>query len=57
MKQDELAELAGISIATLKRAESEREVPISDDTIQLIKQTLEANGIVFLGMTGLRRLQ
>jgi DNA-binding transcriptional regulator YiaG len=56
MKQDELAELAGISIATLKRAESEREVPISDDTIQLIKQTLEANGIVFLGMTGLRRL-
>jgi transcriptional regulator with XRE-family HTH domain len=57
MKQDELAELAGISIATLKRAESEREVPISEDTIQLIKQTLEANGIVFLGMTGLRRLQ
>ncbi len=57
MKQEELAELAGISIATLKRAESEREVPISDDTIQLIKQTLEANGIVFLGMTGLRRLQ
>jgi DNA-binding LacI/PurR family transcriptional regulator len=57
MKQDELAELAGISIATLKRAESEREVPISEETIQLIKQTLEANGIVFLGMTGLRRLQ
>jgi transcriptional regulator with XRE-family HTH domain len=56
MKQDELAELAGISIATLKRAESEREVPISDDTIQLIQETLQANGIIFLGMTGLRRL-
>jgi transcriptional regulator with XRE-family HTH domain len=56
MKQEELAELAGISIATLKRAESEREVPISDDTIQLIQETLQANGIIFLGMTGLRRL-
>ena len=54
MKQEELAELAGISIATLKRAESEREVPISEETIQLVKETLEANGVVFLDMTGVR---
>ena len=54
MKQDELAQLAGVSIATLKRAESEREVPISEETIHLIKETLEANGIIFLGMTGVR---
>ncbi len=54
MKQDELAELAGISIATLKRAESEREVPISEETIQLIKDTLEVNGIIFLDMIGVR---
>jgi transcriptional regulator with XRE-family HTH domain len=54
MKQEELAELAGISIATLKRAESEREVPISEETIQLIKDTLEVNGIIFLDMIGVR---
>lgn len=54
MKQDELAQLAGVSIATLKRAESEREVPISEETLNLIKETLEANGIIFLGMTGVR---
>lgn len=54
MKQDELAELAGVSVATLKRAESEREVPISEETINLIKETLEANGVIFLGMNGVR---
>lgn len=54
MKQDELAQLAGVSIATLKRAESEREVPISEETLNLIKETLEANGVIFLGMTGVR---
>ena len=54
MKQDELAQLAGVSIATLKRAESEREVPISEETLHLIKETLEANGVIFLGMTGVR---
>lgn len=54
MKQEELAELAGISIATLKRAESEREVPISEETIQLVRETLEVNGIVFLDMIGVR---
>lgn len=54
MKQDELAQLSGISVATLKRAESEREVPISEETLNLIKETLEANGIIFLGMTGVR---
>lgn len=54
MKQDELAELAGISVATLKRAESERDVPISEETIQLIRETLESCGVIFLGMNGVQ---
>lgn len=54
MKQDELAELAGISVATLKRAESERDVPISEETIQLIREALESRGVIFLGMRGVR---
>lgn len=55
MRQDELAELAGVSVATLKRAESEREVPISEEAVTAIQETLEANGIIFLGMLGVRR--
>lgn len=54
MKQDELAELAGISVATLKRAESERDVPISEETIQLIRETLESCGVIFLDMNGVQ---
>lgn len=57
MRQEELAELAKVSIATLKRAESEREVPISEEAITAIQETLEANGIVFLGSLGVRLAQ
>lgn len=54
MTQAELAELVDLSIVTIKRAESEREVPISSEAVDLIKQTLEANGIDFIGVVGVK---
>ncbi len=54
MSQAELAELVDLSIVTIKRAESEREVPISSEAVDLIKQTLEANGIDFIGVVGVK---
>ena len=54
MSQHELAELVDLSVVTIKRAESEREVPISFETVELIKETLEANGIDFIGVVGVK---
>ena len=54
MSQAELAELVDLSIVTIKRAESEREVPISAETVEFIQQTLEANGIDFIGVVGVK---
>jgi DNA-binding transcriptional regulator YiaG len=54
MSQHELAELVDLSVVTIKRAESEREVPISSETVELIKETLEANGIDFIGVVGVK---
>lgn len=54
MSQAELAELVDLSIVTIKRAESEREVPISSETVDLIKETLEANGVKFIGVVGVK---
>ena len=54
MSQTELAELLDVSVITIKRAESEREVPIAIKTIELIKETLEANGIDFIGVVGVK---
>lgn len=54
MSQAELAELVDLSVVTIKRAESEREVPISSEAVDLIKQTLEANGIDFIGVVGVK---
>lgn len=54
MSQAELAELTELSIVTIKRAESERDVPISNEAVDLIKQTLEANGIDFIGVVGVK---
>lgn len=48
LKQSELAELAGISLQTLKNIERGASDP-RVSTLDLIKNTLESEGVEFLG--------
>jgi hypothetical protein len=43
----DLAKATGLSIPTIKRAESERDVSISGDAVDAIRTALEAAGIEF----------
>lgn len=54
MSQRELGDLTDLSVVTIKRAESEREVAISAEAIDYIKHTLEANSIEFIGVVGVK---
>jgi transcriptional regulator with XRE-family HTH domain len=47
LSQADIAEATGLSMPTIKRAESERVVPISDDSIAAIRAALEAAGVEF----------
>ena len=47
LSQADIAKKTGLSVPTIKRAESEREVPISDDSIAAIRAALEAAGVEF----------
>jgi transcriptional regulator with XRE-family HTH domain len=48
LSQKEVAEATGLSLPTIKRAESERDVSISADTLAAIRTALEAAGVTFL---------
>lgn len=48
MSQKQVAEATGLSLPTIKRAESEREVSISAETLTLIRTALEQAGVTFL---------
>lgn len=50
--QAEVAEAAGLSLPTIKRAESDRDVPISPDAIAAIRAALEAAGVEFIAENG-----
>ena len=47
-----LAQAAGVSISTVKRAEDAGPQPVSDDAVLTIRAALEAVGISFLDDTG-----
>ncbi len=47
-----LAQAAGISVSTVKRAEDTGPQPVSDDAVFTIRAALEAVGISFLDDTG-----
>ena len=47
LSQSDVARDTGLSLPTIKRAESQREVPISDDAMEAIQVVLEAAGVEF----------
>jgi len=47
LSQGDIARAAGLSLPTIKRAESDREVSISDESIALIRKALESAGVEF----------
>jgi transcriptional regulator with XRE-family HTH domain len=52
LSQTEVAEAAGISIPTLKRAEAGGPIKVADDTIAAIAKTLEKAGVEFIAENG-----
>lgn len=48
VSQQDVAEATGLSVPTIRRAESEREVPISEESIRLIQSVLEGWGAEFI---------
>jgi transcriptional regulator with XRE-family HTH domain len=47
LSQADIAEATGLSLPTIKRAESERDVVISRESIDAIRAALESAGVVF----------
>ena len=45
--QADIAMATGLSLPTIKRAESERKVSVSDDAVDAIRAALEAAGVEF----------
>jgi len=56
LSQGDIADATGLSLPTIKRAESDREVSISDEAIALIRKALESAGVEFTngGRPGVR---
>ncbi|WP_065324590.1 helix-turn-helix transcriptional regulator [Tritonibacter mobilis] len=50
--QKQLAEAAGVSIPTIKRAEGAAKATVSSDAQQKIKSTLQAAGVEFIPENG-----
>lgn len=52
LSQAEIAEATGLSLPTIKRAESDREVSVSLDAIASIRAALEKAGVIFVEENG-----
>jgi transcriptional regulator with XRE-family HTH domain len=52
LSQAEVAEAAGVSIPTLKRAESGGPIKVADETIAAIAKALEKAGVEFIAENG-----
>ena len=52
LSQAEVAEAAGVSIPTLKRAEAGGPIKVADDTIATIVKALEKAGVEFIAENG-----
>jgi transcriptional regulator with XRE-family HTH domain len=50
--QADIAAATGLSLPTIRRAESEREVSVSIDAIATIRAALEAAGVEFIAENG-----
>jgi transcriptional regulator with XRE-family HTH domain len=47
LSQADIAKATGLSLPTIRRAESEREVSVSEGAIEAIQRALEAAGVEF----------
>jgi transcriptional regulator with XRE-family HTH domain len=52
LSQAEVAEAAGVSIPTLKRAEAGGPIKVADDTMATIAKALEKAGVEFIAENG-----
>lgn len=52
LSQADVAAATGFSLPTIKRAESDREVSVSADTIEAIRKAIEAAGVEFIPENG-----
>lgn len=52
LSQAEIAEATGLSLPTIKRAESDRDVSISAEAIITIQRALELAGVEFIAENG-----
>jgi transcriptional regulator with XRE-family HTH domain len=52
LSQYDIAAATGLSLPTIKRAESEREVSVSEDALDAIRAALEAAGVIFIEADG-----
>lgn len=52
LSQADIAERTGLSLPTIKRAESERNVSVSDDAVAAIRAALESAGVEFIAENG-----
>jgi transcriptional regulator with XRE-family HTH domain len=52
LSQDDIARATGLSLPTIRRAESEKDVSISKDAVAAIVTALEAAGVEFIPENG-----
>jgi hypothetical protein len=52
LSQVQISKATGLSVPTIKRAESERDVVVSENAVALIRSVLEAAGVVFVHENG-----
>jgi transcriptional regulator with XRE-family HTH domain len=52
LQQTDIAKATGLSLPTIKRAESERDVSVSPETVAAIRAALEAAGVEFIAENG-----
>lgn len=52
LSQADIAAATGLSLPTIKRAESDRDVPVSAEAIFAIRSALEAAGVEFIAENG-----
>jgi transcriptional regulator with XRE-family HTH domain len=48
LSQADVAAATGLSLPTIKRVESERDVPVSQETLAAVRAMLETAGVEFL---------
>jgi transcriptional regulator with XRE-family HTH domain len=52
LSQKDIAKATGLSLPTIKRAESELEVSVSPEAVDAICSAIEAGGVVFIPENG-----